>query len=169
MKSTLNLKLIIVIVVIGTVCSAVTTILLSRTEKKVVVVDAVKLFNGFKMKIEMEEKAAFPLKELNRRCDSIGNRINLMQSNSELIDEKLLYDYKAARAQWEQEYERSNSEINQQVWKRLNVLIADFGKERNYGVIIGANGMGSVLYNDNLFDVTDEAIKNVNLSYENKK
>ena len=37
-------------------------------------------------------------------------------------------------------------------------MIDDYGKEGGYRLIIGANGMGSVLYNDDYYDCTKEVV-----------
>lgn len=149
--------------------SVATVFLVQQKQKKIVVVDAIKLFNGFGMKVEMENKAAVVLKQIRRKCDSLGNMINVIEQSGHSADELLVNEFRNARAAFEQEYEASNNEINQQVWKRLNPLIAEFGRESHFAVVIGANGMGSVLYNDGSCDVTEEAIKYVNKMYENKK
>lgn len=63
-------------------------------------------------------------------------------------------------------YEASNSTINEKVWKRLNPLIDDFGKKNNIRIMIGANGMGTVLYNDNSVSMTNELIEFINKNYK---
>ncbi|MBL7711888.1 MAG: OmpH family outer membrane protein [Chitinophagaceae bacterium] len=169
MSTTVNFKTAAIAVAVSVACSATLCWMMKGNTKEIVVVDAVKLFNGFKMKIEMEETAAVKLKQMNHKSDSLGNIIKVLQSNQKPIDDGLVSEYRNALAALEAEYQQSNRDINEQVWKRINPILAEFGKERNSGVVIGANGMGTVLYNDPSYDKTEEAIIYLNRSYENKK
>lgn len=164
-----SVRVIVIAVVAAFVTSVVTVKLLGTNTKKIVVVDAIRLFNGFKMKQEMEQEVAVVLKGMNARCDSLATILKAMESSGKDLDRTVLEAYREARAGVDQQYESSNADINQQVWKRLNIMLADFGKQHDYGVVVGANGMGSVLYNHESYDVTDQAIKFVNNAYEVKK
>lgn len=161
---------IIISTVISLIVGFAVYMMCNSQNKRIVVVDAIRLFNGFKMKVELEERDAYSLKELSKRADSLENIIRVIQSTSgSEPDKQLVYEYQIAKANLKHGYETSNQEINEQVWKRLNVLIADFGKENNMAIIVGANGMGSVLYNDPKTDLTEKAIQFVNKVYDNKK
>lgn len=166
----MNIVRIVALAVVAALATSVITVkLMCVNTKKIVVVDAIKLFNGFRMKQEMEQEVAVVLKSMNARCDSLATVLKAMESSGKDLDRSVLDAYREARTGVDQQYESSNAEINQQVWKRLNIMLADFGKQRNYGVVVGANGMGSVLYNSETYDVTEEAIKFVNNAYEVKK
>lgn len=140
-----------------------------RTNKKIAVVDAIKLFNSFKMKQELEAKSADALKYLGHQADSLKSDL---AAKSKIKDfpraelEKLYVQFRNAQGQLEQTYQETNQSINEEVWKRLNPLVDDFGKEGGYRLVIGANGMGSVLYNDDYYDRTKELIDYVNKKYE---
>ncbi len=138
-------------------------------QQKIVVVDAVKLFNGYKMKQELEAKDNHQLEVYKRSVDSLKEAVNLMlQAKADSSHLRpLIQEYRADRLQLESAYEESNKNINEQVWKRLNPEIDAFGKSKGYRIMIGANGMGSVLYNDPSFHRTDELLKYVNDAYEN--
>lgn len=133
--------------------------------KKIVVVDAIRLFNEFKMKIELEKIDGERLSDLGKKIDSLQTRLKINQSKN-IIDEELINSYRNSREKLEIDYQESNQNINEQVWKRLNPLIDDYGKKNDFKMILGANGMGSVLYNDELCDETDDIIKYVNRIYE---
>lgn len=47
------------------------------------------------------------------------------------------------------------------LWKSM-------AKKRHLHLIIGANGMGSVLYNDDYYDMTNDLINYANKEYEGK-
>lgn len=139
-------------------------------DKKIAVVDAVKLFNSYKMKAELEAGTAGRLKFLAHQADSLKQAFAVQSKVKGMPDtlmERLYVTFRKAEAAVEQEYQQSNQSINEQVWKRLNPLIDEYGKARGFRLIIGANGMGSVLYNDDYYDKTQELTDYVNKKYEN--
>ncbi len=142
-------------------------LLLKNDNKKIGVVDAVRLFDQYNMKKELEDKAKVKLQLMGKQMDSVENLLNMAKAvkNEEEI-KKMSYAYSYVRGSVENEYKQSNKEINEQVWKRLNSAIDAYGKSKGLHLIIGANGMGSVLFNDDYYDLTSEAIKFVNNKYE---
>src|SRR5690606_30007217 len=64
-----------------------------------------------------------------------------------------------------QYYHQSSQEINKKIWERLNPVIEQYGKERGFALVIGANGAGTVLYGAPRQDVTDDLIQFVNNKY----
>ncbi|MBS1780259.1 MAG: OmpH family outer membrane protein [Bacteroidetes bacterium] len=137
-------------------------------DKKIAVVDAVKLFNGFTMKKELEKEAEVKLKYFSLQVDSLDGQIKLAgYGKDSAVRRSLIQKYLITKRELENQYNQSNQLINEMVWKRLNPLIDEYGKKNGFHLIIGANGMGSVLYNDNYFDKTEEVIQYVNKNYEN--
>lgn len=135
--------------------------------ERVVVVDVIRVFNEFKLKKDLEKRVETPLSALSGQIDSMKALFeNAQQRNDEKAVQSYGQDLYRLQQQAQGAYELSNKNINDQVWKRLNPLIDEFGKEHKYRVIIGANGMGSVLYNDKAIDETDDLIKFVNSKYE---
>lgn len=144
--------------------------MVSHNNKKIAVVDAIQLFNKYKMKMELEGKAAGRLEYLNRQADSIKNVLAASSKAPGATAQSLEGLYRAfntAKMTLEQEYQASNQSINEQVWKRLNPLIDEYSKEQGLRLVIGANGMGTVLYNDDYYDHTQALIAFVNKKYEN--
>jgi len=141
---------------------------LKKELKKTAVVDAVKLSNHYKMKVELEEREAVQLKGLGRTADSLKQSFQLAQKMNagEPVLRALDQAFRIAAINLEQQYEQSNQEINEQVWKRLNPLVDEYARQNGYHLIIGANGMGSVLYNDDFYDITEQVISFVNRRYE---
>jgi outer membrane protein len=137
---------------------------------KIVVVDVVKVFNGFEMKKELESRVDVELNEYSAGIDSLNALLDQAIKNKDVtrgeIIEQMLYQQKM---QAQQAYEVSNKNINEQVWKRLNPLIDEFSKKNNYRIVLGANGMGSILYNDEAVDRTQELLQFVNSKYQNGK
>lgn len=142
--------------------------LATNNNKKIGVVDAVRLFDQFNMKKELEAKAKVKLQSLGKQMDSVESMLNMAKATKDEDQiKKMSYAYQYTRGAVEAEFKKSNDEINDQVWKRLNMAMDTYGKDKKVHLIIGANGMGSVLYNDDYYDLTDDAIKYVNKKYEN--
>lgn len=164
-----DLKYILITVIACGLTAGALLFLEYRSHKKIAVVDAVKLFNSYKMKVEMETAAAGSLKLLAGKADSLKNELAVRskaQSAPRAELETLFQSFRQAQSDLEQAYQESNQDINEQVWKRLNPLIDEYGKAQGFRLIIGANGMGSVLYNDDYYDRTQALIDFVNKKYE---
>lgn len=158
---------IILSVIVSLLSSGFVYILLSNQSRKTAVVDAIKLFNQYNMKKELEAKEKVRLEAISKVLDSLTNKIKLAQASKDDQTAKELYNrFNQLKQQLRDEYNQSNQLINQEVWKRLNPLIEEFGKKKQLHLIIGANGMGSVLYNDEYYDLTPELINYVNKQYE---
>ncbi|KAA5532224.1 OmpH family outer membrane protein [Taibaiella lutea] len=164
-----DLKQILITIAICGITVAFILINNQRINKKIAVVDAIKLFNSFKMKQELESQSGGLLSALGRQADSLKSDL---AAKSKVKDfpkaelEKLYVQFRSAQEQLEQTYQQTNQGINEEVWKRLNPMIDEYGKENGFRLIIGANGMGSVLYNDDYYDRTKEVIDFVNKKYE---
>lgn len=142
--------------------------IIQYNNKKIAVVDAIQVFNAFNMKKELEGKAEARLKYLGAQLDSMQRTIEQQQKDKK--DNREVYQqFQYKKEQIQKEYAESNQLINEMVWKRLNPLIDAYGKEQGFRVIVGANGMGSVLYYNDYYDVTEDLITYVNQKYEGKE
>lgn len=141
--------------------------MIGKGDQQIAVVDAVRLFNGYQLKVELEALEKKKLLGISRQLDSVNNSLQTARAmKNENAEKQLMYSGGRLKEQLDQEYEAGNKLINEQVWKRLNSAVEQFGKQKKVHLIIGANGMGTVLYNDGYYDITDEAIKYVNKKYE---
>lgn len=164
-----ELRQVLITVVACSITAAIILFINRSQQKKIAVVDAVKLFNSYKMKMELEAKSAGRLEYLSHQADSIKKELMAKGNVKDIPKAEVETLYKAftqAQGMLEQEYQQSNQSINEQVWKRLNPLIDEYGKNEGLRLIIGANGMGSVLYNDDYYDKTKELTDFVNKKYE---
>jgi outer membrane protein len=154
-------KIIALVLVFFIVQVSVIYYFLGRNDKKIVYADAIKLFNDYKFKADMERSSQAALNKMKNELDS-AELIYKMNTN-DLSAQRLLLE---KQQKWSDGYSAINKEINQKVWERLNLLINKFGKEQGYELLIGANGMGTVLYASDSRDVTEDLIKYVNTNYE---
>ena len=129
--------------------------------------DAVKLFDQFNLKKELEGQEKAKLLVMGKQVDSVSNLLRMAQATKDEEQiKKCTYAYNYMNQQLQQLYTQGNKDINEQIWKRLNPMLDEYGKSKKLHVIFGANGMGSILYNDDYYDLTDDAIKYVNRKYE---
>ena len=140
---------------------------LKTDNTKIAVVDATKLFSQYNMTKELEGKAKIKLLAMGKQMDSVETLLNTVKAlKNENEINRLSNVYAYYKDKLEDQYTQSNREINELVWKRLNKVIDDYGKKKGLHLIIGANGMGSVLYNDDYYDLTNDAVIYVNKNYE---
>lgn len=132
----------------------------------IIVVDVIKVFNDFEMKKELEAKVDVKFKEFTNQIDSTKALLEYaVQQNDSGRMKAINYQLGLMQQDAQRALEISNKNINEQVWKRLNPLIDAFGKEKGYKLIIGANGMGNVLYRKEYIDKTTDVIHFVNNAY----
>lgn len=129
-----------------------------------VYVDIGKVLENYTYKKELEKNATGNLMVVKNMIDSL----RLVGSMKAAGPERSRLDSNVSHL--ESEFARyirqSNEAITQKVWERLNPAIQQFGKEHSYKIIVGANGMGTVLYGDPRCDITNELTAFVNKSYE---
>jgi outer membrane protein len=142
---------------------AVMGVLSSCSMKKSGYVDMFKLVQEFELQKEYSEEAKREIDREKSMIDSIIYTVQLRDPSSSESVKNELY------AALYKKTEERNKEIEKMLWKRLNPYVADFGKEKGYSYIYGANGTGNVLYADESLNVTDELIKYVNKRYHDKK
>ena len=139
-----------------------------KQSKRTVVIDVIKVFNEFKLKKDLESRVAVKLNDFSAGIDSLKAVYSALEKNkagSETLHAVAAnIDTLQSRAQ--RAYVISDKNINEQVWVRLNTLLNEYGAKNDYQLVIGANGMGTVLYNEKDIDKTEELIKFVNERYE---
>lgn len=164
-KPLLLIALVALLLSIGNTCWMV---LQYRDNGRTVVIDVIRVFNEFNLKKDLENRVAVKLNDYSNQIDSLkGVYAGLLKNGAPketavtVLAQLDTLQYKTQHA-----YEISNKNINEQVWKRLNTLITAYGKQHHYRLVIGANGMGTVLYNEPSIDKTEELIGFINKQYE---
>ncbi|MBL7930625.1 MAG: OmpH family outer membrane protein [Bacteroidia bacterium] len=146
----------------------------SKSEKKIGYVTTAKVFDGFKLKKELEGKykrvqiarQTF-LDSLKLNIQEIALKSTSTKSENERLNE-LRKVYLLKEEQVNKENQRLYDEYNEQIWKQLNQYMADFGKENNYDYVLGASGQGSIMYAKESNDATTAMIEYVNKKYNGK-
>ena len=164
----MQIKTILISALTSLIVGVVVYFLATHDHKKLAVVDAVKLVNSYRMKTDMEAADKGELLRIKSYSDSLGQawqqaeKLGISPAEKQSLEQQIRYSEQVMG----QAYEQSNARINEAVWKRLNPLIDQYSKEQGFHLVIGANGMGSVLYNDDTYDHTEELIKFVNKAYD---
>lgn len=161
-------KTILVTTVIAAICMGISFFVFHLMQKKIAVVDVIKLVNEFQMKKDLEQHSMQELKQVGMAADSLKRLLQAKSADKQTPKEDIqnLYaDFLNAQRQYDTQAEQLSQELNEQVWNRLNPLIDEYGKQENLRLVIGANGMGTVLYNDDYYDHTQSLIKFVNTKY----
>lgn len=161
------MKIVLLCVFVSAFVSASVYWLVTKQQNKIAVIDVLRLTNEYGMKNDLEKMASVKLKYESRQLDSLDTELQkakaLRKSQEEIETLSRICNY--MKEKFEDEYAKSNQDINTQVWKRLNPLLDEFGKKEGFHLIIGANGMGSVLFVDGYHDITNEAIQYINKKY----
>lgn len=120
-----------------------------------------KVFEGFRGKVELEEKLR-KVKQKNRReLDSLAK---LLKRSGE-FDAEGIQTYRQREDDLRLVEQQLSDQYTADIWKRINVYIAGFGKDQGYEFIYGASGDGNLMYATQERDVTDQVIQYINKRY----
>jgi len=144
------------------------------SRKKTVYVNTAEVYNQFSLKKELEKKLEKTQLTKKTILDSLHMQLSLLAR----IEKPTADDSRRARELQEQVYykehqyrEEDENEAQQytnQVWEQLNQYMKDYGKEKGYQFVLGANGQGNLMYADEGSDVTKDVVGFVNAKYQGK-
>ena len=144
-------------------------------EAKIAFVDLDEVFNGFDMKVELQQKLERELKEKEEVLDSILFDLSVAKTKAESPEaaEEVKMQYLRLQDYFFKEkkaYEQYSAEqtamYDEQIIKQMSQYIEDFGKANQYKVILGKNNTGNVLYGDAGIDVTEALMAAINAEYQ---
>lgn len=149
-----------------------------RKEKELVYVDTGKLFAEFDLSKELNKGLDETLKARKNIVDSLYQKVRMLtiEVKAEVgkNSEKVRYlagleeEYYFKKQQFEQDNKSATENYLSKVWNQLNQYITDYGKLKNYSLILGANGQGNIMYGEEGKNVTEEILKYVNDRYADK-
>ncbi|MNU79361.1 periplasmic chaperone [compost metagenome] len=138
----------------------------SNGSKQTVVIDNFKVFEKFELKKDYDKKIEKEFALEKASLDSMGNAFNTLKSKFEV--DALKKQFAMRKGQFDQKFQTISQQYTSEVYTRLNEYIKEYGKKNGYGIIIGSNGQGNVMYIDDAKDVTEELIKFINHKYSNE-
>lgn len=147
---------------------------------KTAYIEIKKVFNGFQMKKELEEKYKVTANGRQKILDSLSFSLKLLskqlndQKNSKTgVDQQLAYVFEYKREEFlklQNQYSQDNAALSQkldgQILEQLTQYAIEFGKKNNYDIILGAEGSGSLMYAKETYNISDEIIEYVNRKYK---
>lgn len=158
------------------ICCAVIFLLYSCSDNspKIVFVDSKRIYSEFTLTLELNNKMQELFHDRNVQLDSMEMKLRGISSQLELNreDKALEEQFHLKRNeliylqdQLMEETEAANQQFTEQIANRINQYMSDFGKEKGYSIILGANGDGGIMYAENTYEVTDQALEYINERY----
>jgi outer membrane protein len=153
------------------------TIIFWSNKPKTAFVDLGKVYSEFTLKKELEIKLKQVQTLRQNELDSMKLELTVLAKNLQSPGAKNASDLQTqfttqrnAYALKSQSYSDENDRVSQsyddQIWKQLNEYIKNYGKEKKYNYIFGAEGSGSIMYADASDDITTEVTTYVNEQYK---
>ena len=174
MKNVL-LNLVLVVVV-----SALSLFIYHKVFKqKTAYIEIKKVFNGFQMKKELEEKFKQTTKIRDKIIDSLSFNLKLMskqlneqKNTKEGINKDLAYVFEYKREEFlklKNQFGEDNAALSQkydtQILEQLTQYVMDYGKKNNFKFIFGTDGNGNLMYANDEYNISDEIVIYVNNKY----
>jgi outer membrane protein len=173
-------SLFITVLISGFVCFVALLLYHKFYSTKTGYIEIKKVFNGFQMKAELEEKYKHTQKVKDQILDSLSFNLKLLskhlneQKNAKADinkEEILQFEYKREEyLKLKNQYQEDNAALSQkfddQILAQLTQYVIEFGKKNNYDMILGADGNGSLMYSKEFYNVSDEVIIFINNKYK---
>jgi outer membrane protein len=172
-------KIFVVGIVVSVLLSAVALATVFSGPRNIVFVDVYKVYNEFKKKKELEKD--FDKVKVGQKAilDSLKIEVEMLKrkyDNSTGKDAQMIKDqidqgslkYQRLLQGFENSNAAQSKKYNEQILNELNEDIREFGKEKGYDYVMGANGNGAMMYAKDKYDISDDVIKYVNKKYDGK-
>lgn len=157
---------------VGGACAA-------RAELRIAVVDMQRALNecsaGRKAKEQVKakfERAQDQLKrqrdELDRLRDDLERKAEALSLDARREREKDLesraLEFKRKSEDFQRDLKRTDAELTAGIVEELYGIVADYGREQGYGLVLEASN-GGLLYADKALDITDEVVRRHDAGY----
>lgn len=144
-----------------------------QRQPKIAYIDINEVYEAFDAKTEREIELEILLNKQKEVLDTLEKEIVGLYDKYELLKSKELENEIILK---ERNYDRVNEEFKkistearnrflEEVMKQLNDNIAKFGEEKKVDILYGANGNGSIMYANDKYNLTQEAIVFINKTY----
>lgn len=155
--------------------------ILYSNQPKVAYVNLGKVYNDFEMKKELEKKITTVQDFRKKTLDSLELSLNIMSrtlqnfdktGNKKGIEERMpefqmrREEYFAKQKSFEEDNQAMTTQYTEQIWKQINQYVKDYGKEKGYTYVLGADGTGAVMYAEEKNEVTEEVLAYINQKYK---
>lgn len=142
-----------------------------KNSRRIAYIDNYKVFDAFDYKkiqdtalYDIEQKVSLEIDSLTRELNKVRSMLSQDAKSEELLlrYNSLKKEYSAARQNAEKVIKSESTRLTNEVYKKLNEYIDEFGKMKSLDIVLGSDGTGSVMYVDSTINITDEVIKYVN-------
>jgi len=142
---------------------------------KLAYIECIKVFDGFKLKKELEAELSRVISSRRTTIDTLKNVITTLQIQLENIktkpddQSKILSEidmYKGKIRELETVNSNLASEYDTRIWKQLNQYIQDYADKNGYDIIFGAKGDATIMAAKIKFNKTNDIIDYVNKKYD---
>ncbi len=147
-----------------------------HASKKIAYVNTTSLYDGFKLKKELEDKYKKVQLARQNLLDSIKFKIQYISIKGNALTEpeknmigELQRSYLYKEKEFASENEGTAQQYSEQIWKQINQYVNDYGKEYYYDVIFGATGQGNIMYAKEQDDITKNVSEYINNKYSGVK
>ena len=145
-------------------------------ERKVAYVEITKVFNGFVMKKELQEKFEHTHNLRKRIVDSLSFDLQLLskklqgkkdndKESIDLFDTKRDYFLKKKK-EVEEDNSALSSQYDKQILEQMTQYVLDYGKKNRYDLIFGSDSNGSLMYANEKYNISEEIITYINNRYK---
>lgn len=168
------------LVIIGVVVLAIGSFLVGKyfeaPGRKIGYLDLNKVFSNFEMKKELELKMKAIQEQRNALLDSLKLDLKILARQiDENKDYKKLEYFEKKRELYVNQEEKFKEEnlknakmFDEQIFTQINQYVKDFGIKKNYALIFGAEGSGTLMYAEETLNLTEELQSYINERYLGK-
>jgi len=151
----------------------VVLLLASCQQDKTAYMDVNTVFTEFELAKKLDKERESIISSRQTILDSIEIQLNQLSAQFKYnVDSNQVKVFNQKREEYyykEKQFSEDNQALllkhNEQITKQLNQYIEDFGKEKGYRYIFGANGNGSMMYADQQADISQDIITYINEKY----
>ena len=172
-----KVAVVMLAIVVSLVLSTLVGFYLFKT-KPAAWVELPKVFNDFEYKKELEKNYIKSEEARKKILDSLELELQVMYKGFELKRDKEIPETTKAefqvkrenflrkKEQFQQDDAQMKSEFNSQIYKQLSQYVKDYGKEKGYSIVLGAEGSGVILYGNEENNITEEVLQYINNKYK---
>ncbi len=146
---------------------------------KVAYIDISKTYSEFALKKKLELKLKnvegarkMILDSLELQLNSLSALIQRMDPNDKSRDnfiqdfELRKQDFYLKQKNFTENNEATAAQYDQQIWKQINQYVKEYGEENDYEYIFGSDGTGTLMYSNEMNDITAQVKDYVNKKYK---
>lgn len=148
---------------------------LESKKEKMAYVQLGKLYEQFQMKKDLENKYKSVQSARKAILDSMELELSFIYkrlNNNSTPSSQLVNEYETKKEVYfmkKDQFTEDNKQVieqyTDQIMKKINEYVDQYGKDQDYTFILGADGNGTIMHSKDSKDITDEVLTYINRSY----